>query len=135
MVFLRLQPYCQSSIANRRSLKLVPRFYGPFHIRNPVGKVAYHLELLAASTVHPMFHVSCLKRVMGHTNVSAQDLPSFDDQGTLQVLPCRILDRCQVRKRGRTITQVLVQWTNLHPEDATWEESHSLHERFPNFQP
>jgi hypothetical protein len=135
MVFLRLQPYCQSSIANRRSLKLAPGLCGPFRVLNRVGKVAYDLELPAASTVHPVFHVSCLKQVMGHTNISAQDLPSFDDQGTLQVSPCRILDRRQVRKLGCTITQVLGQWTNLPPEGATWEEVHSLYERFPNFQP
>jgi hypothetical protein len=135
MVFLRLQPYRQNSIATRRSMKLAPRFYGPFRILNRVGKVAYRLELPADSAVHPVFHVSCLKKVIGRTNVPAQALPTFDDQGTLQVSPYRILDRRQVRKRGRTITQILVQWTNLPPEDATWEEAHSIQERFPNFQP
>jgi len=97
--------------------------------------VAYRLELPADSAVHPVFHVSCLKKVIGRTNVPAQALPTFDDQRTLQVSPYRILDQRQVRKRGRTITQILVQWTNLPPEDATWEEAHSIQERFPNFQP
>jgi hypothetical protein len=79
MVFLRLQPYRQNSIATRRSMKLAPRFYGPFRILNRVGKVAYRLELPADSAVHPVFHVSCLKKVIGHTNVPAQALPTFDD--------------------------------------------------------
>jgi hypothetical protein len=135
MVFLRLQPYRQNSIATCRSMKLAPRFYGPFRILNRVGKVAYRLELPADSAVHPVFHVSCLKKVIGRTNVPAQALPTFDDQGTLHVSPYRILDRRQVRKRGRTITQILVQWTSLPSEDATWEEAHSIQERFPNFQP
>ncbi|XP_062151845.1 uncharacterized protein LOC133860216 [Alnus glutinosa] len=125
------EPYCQSSITTRQSMKLAPGFYGPFCI----DKVAYRLELPAGSVVHPVFHVSCLKKVMGRTNVPAQALPTFDDQGTLQVSPYRILDRRQVRKRGRTITQLLVQWTSLPLEDATWEEAHSIQERFPNFQP
>jgi hypothetical protein len=116
-------------------MKLAPRFYGHFRILNCVDKVAYRLELPAGSAVHPVFHVSCLKKVIGCTNVPAQALPTFDDQGTLQVSPYCILDRRQVRKRGCTITQILVQWTSLPPEDATWEEAHSIQERFPNFQP
>jgi hypothetical protein len=39
-VYLRLQPYRQSSVAYRRSLKLAPRFYGPFTILRKVGEVA-----------------------------------------------------------------------------------------------
>jgi len=53
-------------------------------------------------------------------------LPTFDGQGTLQVSPYRILDHLHVHKRGRTITQVLIQWTTLPPKDAMWEEAHSL---------
>jgi ribosomal protein L21E len=39
-VYLRLQPSRQSSVAYRRSLKLAPRFYGPFTILRKVGEVA-----------------------------------------------------------------------------------------------
>jgi hypothetical protein len=53
-----------------------------------------------------VFHMSCLKKVIGRTNIPTQALSTFDDQGTLQVSPCRILNRRQVRKRGRTITLV-----------------------------
>jgi hypothetical protein len=87
-------------------MKLAPQFYGPFHILNLVGKVSYRLKLLVGSAVHPVFHISCLKKVIGRTNIPTQALSTFDDQGTLQVSPCRILNRRQVRKRGRTITLV-----------------------------
>lgn len=135
MVFLRLQPHRQSPIATPQYMKLAPWFYGPFRILHHIGKVAYCLKLLVGWTVHPMFHVSCLKVVIGHTNVPAQVLPTFNDQETLQVSPYCILDRGQVCKYGRTITQNLFQWTNLPQGDATWEEAYSIQERFPNFQP
>jgi hypothetical protein len=45
MVYLRLQPYKQSSVAARQNLKLSPRFYGPFTILRKIGIVACELDL------------------------------------------------------------------------------------------
>jgi hypothetical protein len=60
LVFLRLQSYRQSLIATHRSMKLAPRFYGPFHILNRVGKVAIAWSSPQArlSTQCFMFHAS-----------------------------------------------------------------------------
>ena len=38
-------------------------YYGPYKVLQKVGTMAYKLELLASSRVHPFFHVSCLKNV------------------------------------------------------------------------
>ena len=46
--------------------KLSPRYIGPYRLSKKVGNVAYELELpqeLAA--VHPVFHVSMLKKCLG----------------------------------------------------------------------
>jgi hypothetical protein len=64
MVYVRLQPYVQSSLAHRANQKLVFRFFGPFKVLSTVGSVAYKLELSASSTIHPVFHVSQLKRAV-----------------------------------------------------------------------
>jgi hypothetical protein len=65
LVFLRLQPYMQSSLKKSRAEKLKPRFYGPYKVIHRVGEVAYELELPEGSWIHNVFHVSCLKKVVG----------------------------------------------------------------------
>jgi hypothetical protein len=64
LVFLRLQPYRQSSMNKSGAEKLKSRFYGPYRIRCRVGKVAYEPELPEGSQIHKVFHVSCLKKVV-----------------------------------------------------------------------
>jgi len=44
-VYLKLQPYRQTTVAFRSSLKLSPRFYRPFQILSKVGLVAYRMDL------------------------------------------------------------------------------------------
>lgn len=57
-VYLKLQPYVQTSVAARANHKLTYKFFGPFPVIARVGKVAYELQLLAHSSIHPVFHVS-----------------------------------------------------------------------------
>jgi hypothetical protein len=44
-VLLRLQPYTQSSVANRPFPKLAYKFLGPYKIQEQIGLVTYKLEL------------------------------------------------------------------------------------------
>ncbi|EMS46801.1 UDP-glycosyltransferase 87A2 [Triticum urartu] len=63
-VFLKLQPYIQTSVAPRANHKLAYKYYGPFPIVAKINEVAYKLQLPPQATIHPVFHVSLLRRVL-----------------------------------------------------------------------
>lgn len=60
-VFLKLQPYVQSSLAPRSNQKLAFKFFGPYEIVSRIGACAYELKLPDGCSIHPVFHVSQLK--------------------------------------------------------------------------
>jgi len=125
---LKVQPYIQTSLAQRSSNKLAFRYFGPFRILSTVGTVAYKLQLPENSLVHPVFHVSMLKKAV-HPHVSvSQHFPDLSHK--LQV-PQRVLDRRLLQRHDSTISQVLVQWSHWPVELSTWEDEEALHQQFP----
>ncbi|GMI77062.1 hypothetical protein HRI_001375500 [Hibiscus trionum] len=133
-VFLKLQPYRRQSVQSRISQKLSPKWFGPFPIAERIGKVAYKLELPSGSRIHPVFHVSQLKKQVGTEEIQAH-LPLIGPDGGISKEPVRILDRRIGKKGNRAVTEVLVEWTNTFPEDATWEVLYQLQQQFPEFNP
>ena len=115
-------------------MELFTRFFRPFQVLEKVRAVAYKLALPPDAKVHPVFHVSQLKKHVGHATTQSQ-LPLLDDQGLLAKEPLSILDRRIVKKRGQAVTEVLVQWRNTFPEDSTWEPFATLHHQYPHFHP
>jgi hypothetical protein len=104
MVYLKLQPYVQSSLATRANHKLSFKYFGPFAIIQRIGKVAYKLQLPSSSTVHPVFHVSQLKHLVDSQNVSSV-LPNMSIP--LQI-PEHVFDRRVIIRGGKSIQQVLI---------------------------
>ena len=74
-VFVKLQPYKQHSVVLRSNPKIAPKYYGPYKIIDKCGEVAYKLQLPSTSQIHPVFHVSQLKILIGNVP-STTHLPS-----------------------------------------------------------
>lgn len=135
MVYLKMQPYRETALGLLKSLKLASKFYGPFKILARVGKVAYRLLLLAQATIHPVFHVSQLKRLLGSHAVPNPTLPLLNKDGKIMAQPLAILDRHLTPRHNAPVVQWLIHWLNFSPEDATWEDASFIRKTFPTFHP
>ena len=100
---------------------MAPKFYGPYKILQKIGFVAYKLELPPSSRIHPVFHVSCLKKVLGTIIKGQTILPELDNEGSIFLELEAVLNKRTHQLRSLSITEVLIQWHGMQPEDATWE--------------
>ena len=114
--------------------KLSPRYIGPFMILNRVGEVAYKLALPPAlSNVHPIFHVSMLRKyipdashVIEFEPLEIQQDLSYEEQ------PICILDRKEQILRNKTIPLIKVLWRHHSSEEATWELEEAIRKDYPH---
>jgi hypothetical protein len=130
-VLLKLQPYTQSSVANRPYPKLAFKYFGPYKVLERVGAVAYRLELPDNALIHPVFHVSQLKPFISDHTPVFDSLPMTTDLEAAAAVPEEILERRLVKKGNRAIPQVRISWSGLSSSSATWEDYHVLKQRFP----
>ena len=82
-VFLRLQPYKQMSLKQAKNDNKLSPNYGPYKVLQKIGTMAYKLELPASSRVHPIFHVSCLNKVIGEDIPFQTIFPKLDEEGKI----------------------------------------------------
>jgi hypothetical protein len=129
-VYLKLQPYRLKSLAKKINEKLSPRFYCPYKISKVVGKVAYQLELPQGTRIHPVFHVSLLKKAISPV-IQLQPLPAMlTEDMELEVEP---QDVKAVRTDPAGCVEVLIQWKQLRTFEASWESFHIINQQFPDF--
>lgn len=114
----------------RHTHKLAAKYYGPYEVLEKIGPVAYKLALPNTSKVHPVFHMSLLKRARGPLP-QPTELPEHYTADSPPI-PVAILDRQMVRRGRVAATKVLVHWSGTSPADATWEFLQDLRLRFPH---
>ena len=130
-VFLKMRPYRRHTLARRANEKLSARYYGPYEVAARVGKVAYRLNLPAEAKIHPTFHVSQLKKMVGDEIEAVTIPPQLTEEGELITEPEAVFN---TRKHPVTGQQeVLIKWKGLPAFDSSWEWRQVIEGQFPDF--
>ena len=116
LVYLKLQPYRQQSLVKRSNEKLSPRFYGPYPVIQRIGKVAYKLHLPPGSRIHPVFHISQLKRASGAGHKPTSLPAQLSTDLVLVVEPWAVLGV----RNSQANMEVLIHWKGLQDFEGTW---------------
>jgi len=135
-VFLKVSPMKGVMRFGKRG-KLSPRYVGPYQIVRRIGKVAYELDLpTAMEGIHPVFHVSMLRKCIGDPSVifPVEDVQVTQDL-TYEEQPVAILDRQVKKLRNKEVASVKVLWRNDNREEMTWEAEESMRKRYPQLFP
>ncbi|KAI5403366.1 hypothetical protein KIW84_050801 [Lathyrus oleraceus] len=101
----QVETFVQQPVVAKIRPKLSPRYFGPFKVIERVGVVAYRLELHPTSRIHPVFHVSLLKKAVGDGVVNP-------------TLPASL---------------EINEDSNKTIEEATWEDKDFITVQFPSF--
>uniref|UniRef100_A0A8C5MC51 Gypsy retrotransposon integrase-like protein 1 n=1 Tax=Leptobrachium leishanense TaxID=445787 RepID=A0A8C5MC51_9ANUR len=99
------------------SMKMAPRFIGPYKIIRRINPVAYALALPKHLRMHNVFHTSLLKPLLcnRYTRVVPPPPPvQVDGESEYEVR--RVLDS----RLCRGVLQYLVDWVGYGPEDRSW---------------
>ncbi|KAM3253811.1 hypothetical protein ACQJBY_047733 [Aegilops geniculata] len=127
-VYLKLQPYIQTSVARGACHKLSYRFFGPYKIIARVNNVAYKLQLPEHAQIHPVFHVSQLRKALVPGTTASSNLPVHSD---IPVVPLKIMLHRWRQHQGAMVEQILVRWSNPAALEDSWEDRAALQARFP----
>ncbi|KAL8126329.1 hypothetical protein AgCh_013571 [Apium graveolens] len=98
-----------------------------------VGSLAYKLDLPESSKVHPILHVSQLKRSVGEVPASPGLPPQLSADLELIVEPEKLLEVRQVQEGRNNRLEALLKWKNLPAYEATWEDMDTTAIQFPDF--
>lgn len=115
---------------NRKCSKLQPLFIGPYRIIQVISKVAYKLELPSAMKVHPVVHISQLRRYLSPTEdfpqrkIKAPEPIIIDDEIEYEVE--EIMDKKTLQTRGKPRILYLVKWRGYPSYENSWEPVENL---------
>lgn len=101
--------------------KLAEKWIGPYEVLAVVTRQAYRLHLPASLRLHPVFHTSQLKAVVGDHRREPSAIPLED--GTEEEYE---VERVLSSRTVRGATQYLVRWKGYTAFDDTWEPSSNL---------
>jgi hypothetical protein len=107
-VYLKLQPYVQTSLGNRSNQKLSYKYFGPYTLLQRVGAVSYKLQLPVGSKIHLVVHVSLMKQALPSNTVVQPDLPSQCHSMSETTTPLQVLDTNTITSGNKQVCLVQV---------------------------
>lgn len=134
-VYLKLKPYKQLSLRKSQLWKLTSKYCGPYPVIKKVGEVAYELQLPSDAKIHPVFHVSLLKKHVGNKDKVSSTIPPMDPEGHFLLVPVKVLEKRMIKRNNAAVGQWLIQWAHLPVEEATWELAEEIMSKYPQLQP
>lgn len=98
-----------------------------------MGVVAYKLALPLTAKIHPVFHVSQLKKAVGQTPTTTHIPPVLTESLVMQSCPERVLGIRNTLAGQPAEVEVLIKWKELPEIEATWEHFNNITQLFPDF--
>jgi hypothetical protein len=132
-VYLKLQPYVQTSVARRSNQKLSYKFFGPYLILQKIGEVAYKLQLPPSSSVHPVVHVSQLKKApppSGEVSTN-EELNCLSTDA--YIVPDTAVLKCMHKVGNSSVPFAQIAWKTLPSSWVTWENLNAMKIRYTDF--
>lgn len=114
------------------NLKLLDRFFRHFKVVECIESVAYWLDLPSTILVHPVFHVSCLKKKLVCKNVLSPTLLPCDEDGVFKIKFEEIFEQCMSKKGSKAVIELPVKWKGLMLDETLQVEYGKLLNGFPN---
>ena len=115
----------QAKNKETRRIKLLPRYMGPFEVKEKVNEVAYRVKLPEKFKVHDVFHISLLHPYKESGRVQPPPPPiEIDGEWGYEVE--EILNERIVRRNRRECHEFYVQWKGSGAEHNTWEPEQNL---------
>jgi hypothetical protein len=122
----------QTSVAARSSQKLGFKYFGPYLVLQRVGNVAYKLQLPPTARIHPVVHVSQLKKAVKPTDEVSTSLPLAFLRVQMKVQPEQVIADRMVRRGGKLMPQVRIKWAGLPENCDSWEPLFAMIDKFPD---
>jgi len=84
------------------------RYFGPFPILACIGPAAYKLQFPPSAQIHPVFHVSVLKKCTGQPLPACVPEPLLLNAKGHPLQPLKLLGNHMIKKNGKWNEEVLI---------------------------